>query len=330
MLDMAEKKIPETMGLIRDNIQDFYNPLAVSARENALWAKDIPLRKTGPLLFYTGGEYQLLPFMDALMGVAKLVPVDSKAFSGIMELRNLVRKLGFAPEKLFASLFAVDKKRFFGVNRKALLILKDLGYDLAYDGEKEIYSGALLFEMGMEEVAKVYAEDLARFFRQSGAKTVVCMSPHAADVLKHKYSQYPGFPDLEVCTFIDLVAKRKDQLPSYPGQARVVIHDSCKMARDLDTVAPFREVLDAMGVPYVEAERWGRWTTCCGGPVKITYPDLAHKVARKRYAELAKTGADMALTSCPYCLSALLGADAKNRFEIIDMVELLAEGYGYE
>lgn len=327
---MSTNQIPETMALIQENIEDFQNPLAVSARENAAWAKDLHLRKKGPLLFYTGGEYQLLPFMDALMDVAKLVPTDTKAFSGLMGLRNLVRKLGFAPEKVFATIFATDKDRFFAINRKAAQILKALGYDLAYDGEREMYSGALLFEMGMEDVAKSYSQPLGRFLRESGAETVVCMSPHAADVLKNKYARWEGFPAIEVKSFIELVADRKDQLPPYPGQARVVIHDSCKMARELDVVDPLRQVLEAIGVTYTEADRWGRWTTCCGGPVKTTYPDIAHKIARKRYAELAKTGADMALTSCPYCLSALIGADPKKRFDVIDMVELLAEGYGYE
>lgn len=326
---MADK-IPETMALIRDNIKDYHNPLAVSSKENAAWAKDLGLAKQGPLLFYTGGEYQLLPFMDALMGVAKIVPTDTKAFSGIMELRNFVHKTGLAPEKIFASIFAVDKDRFFAINRKAVLILKALGYDIAYDSEKEIYSGALLFEMGMKETAKEYAKDLGAFFRQSGAKTVVCMSPHAAEVLRFEYPKFNDFPELEVKTFIELVADRKDRLPAYPGRLQAVVHDSCKLARELDTVEPIREVLAAIGVETVEAERHGRWTTCCGGPVKITYPEIAHKISRKRYAELAKTGAELALTSCPYCLSALLSADPKKRFDIIDLVELIAEGYDYE
>lgn len=61
---MGGKQLPETLTLIRDNILQYDNPLAVSARENAEWAeKDLNLPKKGDILFYTGGEYQLLPFM---------------------------------------------------------------------------------------------------------------------------------------------------------------------------------------------------------------------------------------------------------------------------
>lgn len=325
---MGKKKLPETMTLIRDNILAYENPLAVSAKENAQWAEDLALPKRGDILFYTGGEYQLLPFIDSLMAVMNLIDPGSKAFSWLMGMRDLVNKTGMAPEKMYASVFAHDKDRFFSVNRKAVQILQKLGYHMSYHGEKEIYSGALLMELGFIEAAKLYQTRVAEFIKDSGAKTVVCMSPHAAEVLRLEYPKMGDFPDIEVTTFIEMVHARKDRLPMHPGNEKVVIHDSCRMAREMGVIDEFREVLDAMDVGYVEAFRNGRWTTCCGGPIKTTYPELAHKLARKRYIELAKTGADKTLVACPYCLSALLGADKHKRFEVEDMVEFIAEGYG--
>ena len=40
---MGGKQLPETLTLIRDNILQYDNPLAVSAKENAEWAKDLNL-----------------------------------------------------------------------------------------------------------------------------------------------------------------------------------------------------------------------------------------------------------------------------------------------
>lgn len=321
------KKMPETMALIEKNILQYSNPLAVSAKENAQWAEGLHLPKQGDVLFYTGGEYQLLPFIDSLLAVMDLLNPSSKAFGWLMTMRDLVNKTGLAPEKIYASVFAQDKNRFFAVNRKAARILQLLGYNIAYNGEKEIYSGALLFELGFLDAAKLYQERMADFVVESGAKTIVCMSPHAADVLKLEYPKLGGFPEVEVKTFIELVYAKRDLLPVHPTPQKVVIHDSCRMARELGIVDELRTVLDAMKVPYVEAFRYGAWTTCCGGPIKTTYAELAHKVAQKRYVELAKTGAGMALVSCPYCLSALLGADKQKRFEIKDMVEMIGEAY---
>lgn len=325
---MAKKTLPETMSLVRDNIMEYKSPLAVSAKENAEWAKDLDLPARGDLLFYTGGEYQLLPFMDSLMTVMGLVPPGSSFFSWMMTMRDLVHKMGPAPEKIFASVFAQDKDRYFSINRKAAKILLRLGYDLAYDGEHEIYSGALLHEMGFDEALGAYSKELGRFLQGTGAKTVVCLSPHAAEMFKLVYPHYKDFPQVEVKTFAELVWASRDQLPKYETEDVYTIHDSCRMARELGVSQEFRDILDGMGVRYVEPDRHGAWTTCCGGPIKMTYPNLSHKLGVGRVEELAATGANRAIVSCPYCLSALTLKTKQPIIEIEDFVELIARGYG--
>lgn len=325
---MGKKELPETMTLIRDNIMRYDNPLAVSARENAKWAKDLDLPKKGDMLFYTGGEYQLLPFMDSLIAVMDIVDPGSPVFSWMMSMRNLVNKTGLAPEKIFASVFAQDKVRFFSINKKAAIILKKLGYDISYDGENEIYSGALLHELGFKEALDLYAERISEFVRNSGAKTIVCMSPHAAEMFKYIYPKYDSYPQgVEVKTFIELVHERRQLLPTDFYSGVVTVHDSCRMAREIGVVSEFREVLDAMHVEYKEPFRCGKWSTCCGGPIKTTYAELSHKISQKRVGELAETGASIALLSCPYCLSALQGANKAKEIELMDFVEFVAKGY---
>lgn len=324
---MGGKQLPETMTLIRDNIMQYDNPLAVSAKENAEWAKGLNLPKKGDVLFYTGGEYQLLPFMDSLVSVMDLVDPGSHVFGWMMSMRDLVHKSGFAPEKIFASVFAQDKERFFSVNRKAATILKTLGYNICYDGENEIYSGALLHELGFEDALGLYAKRVATFLNNSGAKTVVCMTPHAAEMFAYVYPKYGDFPQLEVKTFVQLVHEKRHLLPKNFYDGTVVVHDSCRMAREMDVVNEFRDVLEAMNVNYKEPLRFGKWTTCCGGPIKMNYTDISHKISQKRVDELAETEADIALVSCPYCLSALDGAKKPNDMQIMDFVEFLAKGY---
>jgi Fe-S oxidoreductase len=324
---MGEKKLPETLTLIRDNIMQYDNPLAVSARENAQWAKDLHLPKTGDLLFYTGGEYQLLPFIDSLLEVMDIVKPTSKPFTWMMQMRDLAHKTGYAPEKIFASVFAQDKDRYFSVNRKAAMILQSLGYSLCYDGENEIYSGALLHELGFEEALAAYSKRVSHYLAMTGAKTVVCMTPHAAEMFALVYPKYGDFPDIEVKTFVQLVHERRELLPKVDYHGLVTVHDSCRMAREIGVVQEFRDILDQVGVKYKEPFRYGEWSTCCGGPIKVTYDALSHKLAQKRVDELADTGAQIALVSCPYCLSALNGAEHTNHIEIMDFVEFLAKGY---
>ena len=325
---MSKKDLPETMTLVRDNIMAYKNPLAVSAKENAAWADDLNLPKTGDILFYTGGEYQLLPFLDSLMAVMDLVKPGGAAFSWMMNLRDLVHKLGPAPEKIFASVFAQDKERYFGINRKAAKILLNLGYDLAYDGANEIYSGALLHEMGFEDALGAYSRTVGDYLRRTQAKTVVCLSPHAAEVFKLVYPKYKDFPALTVKTFPEMVWAKRDQLPVCESDTVYALHDSCRMARELGVSQELRDILDAMQISYVEPERRGAWTTCCGGPIKMTYPDLSHKLGLGRVEELAATGATHAIVSCPFCLSALTLKKHKPFLMVEDFVEVVARGYG--
>ena len=129
---MGGKQLPETLTLIRDNILQYDNPLAVSARENCRVGEGSEPAEKGDILFYTGGEYQLLPFMDSLLAVMDIVDPGTPVFGWMMSMRDLVHKSGMAPEKVFASVFAQDKERFFSINKKAARILKALGYDICY------------------------------------------------------------------------------------------------------------------------------------------------------------------------------------------------------
>lgn len=322
---MSKKALPETMTLIRDNIIDKKNPLAISSKENAAWAKDLNLPRKGKLLFYTGGEYQLLPFIDSLMLVMDIVDPGTKTFSWLMGMRDLARKTGFVPEKIFASVFAQDKKRFFDINKKAAQILLNLGYDIAYDGEAEIYSGALLHEMGFKEALSLYSREINGFLNNSGAEEVVCLSPHAAEVFKYVYSKYKDYPNIKVRTFPELLWEKRDMLPKVHFDKPVAVHDSCRLAREMGVITELRDIFDAIGVTYVEPKRSGLWTTCCGGPIKMTYPDLSKKLAARRCEELLATGATDAVVACPFCLSALTSSDRS--INVIDLVELVAEGY---
>ncbi len=322
---MSKKQLPETMTLIRDNILENKNPLAVSAKENAQWAKDLHLPKKGKLLFYTGGEYQLLPFIDSLLKVMDLVDPGSMAFSWMMSMRDLAHTTGLVPEKIFASVFAQDKKRFFDINRKAAAILMHLGYDICYNGEAEIYSGALLHEMGFKDALALYSRDINRFLNESGAETVVCLSPHAAEVFKYVYPAFKDFPDIQIKTFPELLWARRDRLPSVASSAKFVVHDSCRLAREMGVVSELRDILDAAEVNHVDPTRSGVWTTCCGGPIKMVYPELSHRLAEQRYEELTATGANKAVVACPFCLSALKSAGKS--LEIVDLAELIMEGF---
>ncbi|MDD5704231.1 MAG: (Fe-S)-binding protein [Dehalococcoidales bacterium] len=324
---MVERKMPPVLELIRENIVKHGNPLAMKGTEISVWAKALNLPKTGNLLFYTGGEYQLLPFIDSLVKTMTLVDANSKGFSMLMGVRNIIEKAGINAEKIYASVLAKDKERFNSVCLKAARILQDLGYDLCYSGEDELYSGALLYELGYWEDLTEYGKKVTRVIKDSKATTIVCLSPHAAEVIKLIYPKIGIYHDIQVKTFVELVWEQRHKLPQFETTQSVVIHDSCRLARELEITEEIRDILKAVGVQIQEPQRNRSWTTCCGGPSKLLFPELSHTIAGRRVDELKETGADVILTSCPYCLSALHGsAEKQDKESIVDLIEFLFRG----
>jgi len=101
-----ETKMPAVLDIISDNIIKHGNPLALKGSETAAWAKGLDLPVRGELLFYTGGEYQLLPFIDSLVKTITHIDQGSKVFSMMMGVRNMLNKAGINAEKIYASVLA--------------------------------------------------------------------------------------------------------------------------------------------------------------------------------------------------------------------------------
>ncbi|NLO98586.1 MAG: (Fe-S)-binding protein [Peptococcaceae bacterium] len=324
----TKKEIPPVLEIIRSNIMEYNNPLALNCRQNSSWVRDLELPAQGEILFYTGGEYQLLPYLAPLLKTLTFIDPASKAFSLLMEGRKLVKIIGITPEKVLAGVLAQDKERYNSINYKAAYILKKLGFDLCYDADVEMYSGALLYELGFWQDFKLYAARVVEVIRKTQAKTVVCLSPHAAEMFKVVYPQFNVFPEFNVKTFIELVWEKRDNLPQISDKSTVVIHDSCRLARELGITKEIRDIMESVGVSYVEPVRNKEWTTCCGGPGKMLFPEIARIIAERRVNELAETGASKALLACPYCLSSLQAGSKQERNIIIeDLVEFLYRGF---
>ena len=325
-IELEERKMPLVLEVIRENIIKHGNPLALKGSEVASWAQELNLPKTGDLLFYTGGEYQLLPFIDSLVKTITVVDTSSKGFAFLMGIRNVFEKTGINAEKIYAKVLASDKDRFNSVCLKAAKVLQKLGYDLCYSGDSELYSGALLYELGYWDDLKEYAQYVTKVMKESQAKTIVCLSPHAAEVIKLVYPKLGIDHGIEVKTFVELIWEQRNNLPQFKSTKSVAIHDSCRLARELNITQEFRDIMDAVGVVVKEPYRNKDWTTCCGGPSKLLYPELSHTVASRRVDELKETGADLFLTSCPYCLSALLmGSEKKDKNRVEDFIEFMYE-----
>jgi heterodisulfide reductase subunit D len=105
-----------------------------------------------------------------------------------------------------------------------------------------------------------------------------------------------------------------------------------------------RQVLSAIpGLDHIEMYRNRGDSFCCGagGGVKAQFPDFALSTAKERLKEAQATGADVIMTSCPFCVTNLddgikslkdeeseTGKDltvAGSKLKVVELLELLDE-----
>ncbi|GFN23519.1 cysteine-rich domain protein [Thermanaeromonas sp. C210] len=330
--ESSQYRLPPTVEVVRGNIIKYGNPLGLSGKEIAGWASDLNLPREGEVLLYTGGEYQLVPYIDGLVDMLTKVDQGSVGFSLMMGFRNLVDRVGVNPEKIVAGVLSGQRERYRNVSRQAAAVLQRMGLQICYLGEEELYSGALLYEYGFMDDLRRHARKLAGLIKGTGARTIICLSPHSAEVFKLIYPRIIEDFHYEVKTFTEALW---DLCNSAPGRlvasfnGRVTVHDSCRMARELGITEEIREIFKRIkGVSLIEPEFNRRWTTCCGGPGKVLFPELAGKIAARRLDELMSTEADVVVTFCPYCLAALDKArrEGQRSIEIQDIIEFMYRG----
>ena len=130
--------------------------------------------------------------------------------------------------------------------------------------------------------------------------------------------------------YIHFLADNLDKIQFAKSINKVVAyHDSCDTRRagggDYDTP---RKLLQAIpGITLVEMEHSREDSLCCGGIANSTYPDVTRGIRQARLEEAKATGAELLVTSCRICYSALAGLD-EGHPTVTDDITLLGEAIG--
>lgn len=176
-------------------------------------------------------------------------------------------------------------------------------------------------------------------FLKNSVRKLYVLSPHCLSAFQDLYAkendhQIRIAPLLELV--YDLVVKGIIKLNKHQDK-KVTFHDPCFFSKHLNMIAQPREILDRMhGIERMEMEHSGRKSLCCGGGGGGIWRDAkkGERLSEIRLDEALGIGADIVVTSCPYCLSMLEDArqaDEKYmQIEIMDICELVVKGMCYE
>jgi Fe-S oxidoreductase len=314
--------IGPVLGILSDNLRKRGSVLPLSKSGATGWAKGLNIPRGGKTVLYTGLMYQLIPAIDALAGqMARFEDSSITRFFGLGRLVNQFINLSF-----FMAPTASKKMRQENdqVLRNIAGMLGKAGVEFGYLYDRELYSGALIYDGGMDESFGIHARRVFDVFRRNGVRRVITVDPHTTNILRDVYPKFIEDFDLEVENYMEVLAERGLAVVQQQNR-ELVIHDSCIYARYEGMIEQPRNLLASAGVTTREPELAGRSTHCCGGPIESLFPDKAHEIAAARVGQLMKSGESI-ITMCPICQVNLRKA-AGESCRIDDISNTLAKAY---
>lgn len=320
---MTQMPIGDVVGILADNLALRKSVMPISARKATAWSRGLNIPRGGERILYTGHMYQLMPAIAAMQKQMEMAPAALLAktmWMGRIANRFINTSWFMLPSK------ASKREAFNRRLRNIAMLLQKASIEFGYLYEKELYAGALVFDLGGKDVFEAHAKRVYAAFKKQGVKSVITVDPHSTDMLRDVYPKIVPDYDLEVKSYLEVLAE--SSLPvCHRISKELVVHDSCVYARYLGMLDPPRQLLKTAGATIEEPEQAGKLTQCCGGPVEALYPEKAHKFATERLGQLQKTGCRNVVTMCPICLQNLENVVGDSGTSVRDISEYLVEAF---
>ena len=311
----------KVLRILADNLERRKGVVPLSPKKATAWSEGLDIPKSGETVIYTGQMYQLIPSINSMTNwMAKFEDFKLNNLFDIGRAINKAVNLSW-----FMALGSWrEQKTYNNILRNIANLLKKAGVEFGYLYEKELYSGALLFDEGVDEIFTQQAHRVYEMLKTNGVKRVITVDPHTTNMLRSIYPEIISGYDIEVKSYLELLAEGNSS-SAKPLNLDIVIHDPCVYARSENIIDEPRHLLKNAGAEIHEPELSGKLTYCCGGPLESLFPGKAHTIAVTRIEQLASC-CNRVVTMCPICL-AILRRAAGPDLEIKDISEYLSEAY---
>jgi Fe-S oxidoreductase len=212
-------------------------------------------------------------------------------------------------------------------------LLHRAGVDFGILGSKESCCGESIRKTGNEPVFRKLARDNIKTFIDHGVKKILVSSPHCYHTFKNEYPEFMvHFDVVHMSQFLlQLIDQGRLRLPGSYDKT-VTYHDPCYLGRHNGIYDEPRDLLTRLpGLTLKEMADCRKDSLCCGGGGGRIWMDTpkSERFADLRIAQAKAVGADVLVTSCPYCISnfeeSRLGLDQDDPLQVKDIAEVLGE-----
>jgi iron-sulfur cluster protein len=208
-------------------------------------------------------------------------------------------------------------------------ILRRLGYHFTMLGEEEVCCGDPLHLTGLREDFIKIAKKNVNLFRRMKIKTIITTCPMCYKAFKYDYKKALGEFDFQVLHITEVLAQAlgKKEISFSSISGKVTYHDPCHLGRHCGVYEPPRNILRSIpGLEFAEMQHLNRENAwCCGGPLRLTFPDLADAMGNYILREASALKVNSIVTACPTCLHSLSVAAPEYNLEIYDITELASK-----
>jgi Fe-S oxidoreductase len=210
-------------------------------------------------------------------------------------------------------------------------ILNKAGVKFGILGDKESCCGESIRKTGGEEVFKNLARENIKTFIDNGVKKIIVSSPHCYHTFKNEYPEFMvNFEVVHMNQYLlDLINDGRLELKGEFSK-KVTYHDPCYLGRHNGIYDEPRDVLKKIsGLDLVEMEAFGKNSLCCGGGGGRIWMDTPQeeRFSDLRLKQANETGAQILVTSCPYCITnfeeSRLNLEYEEILEIKDITEMV-------
>jgi Fe-S oxidoreductase len=311
------------LGIMMDNLKKRKSVFPISRGKAVQWSKQLEIPVGGETVLYTGSMYQLLPYM--LAAVQRMGKMEDSFLGKFVGMGRFFNKMFNVSAIMFRPKRA-DHKRFGRIIRDIARLLQQAGVEFGYLYKKELYAGALAYDMGADEAFAAHAQRVQGLLKDNGVRSLITIDPHTTNMLRSVYPKVIPEFDVEVRSYLEVLAASDTLRPVNQVEGEITIHDSCVYARYEGVIGEPRKLLERAGYTVKEPKDNRILTHCCGGPIESLFPTMAHQIGGKRVQQLKNANGRSVATMCPICMASLQQA-ADGGLEIDDISRFLAEAF---
>lgn len=256
-------------------------------------------------------------------------------------LADVIDEDGRHPEWLFwvGSAGSYDD-RAKKITRDFVRILEHTHTDYAVLGEEEIDTGDSAKRAGNEFLFQMQAADIIALLNEYGVKKIVTCDPHDYNTLKNEYPELGGKYDVWHHTqFIkNLIDEGKLEMDNgHFSKQRITYHDPCYLGRGNGEYEAPRFVLKQLRAGFVEMERHGSRSLCCGAGGAQMFKEAepgTMEVNELRTQDAMAVQPDIIVTACPFCMTMMSDGvkfiDKADEVAVLDLAEVVSKALGLE